>query len=84
MLFRSDQPDLDAVDVDHGRLLAVAERHVRAQGWVEHVGAEPGEVALLRQLLEVRDAEVELVVLRAAVSSAGDGVRGDARRGRRS
>lgn len=49
-------------------LLGVAEGDIIAQGWVEHVGQEPGEVALGSEVTELPDAKVEVVVLLVQVS----------------
>jgi len=41
----------------------VTQGHVFPQRRVEHVGDEPGKVALFRQVAELLDAKVEIMVL---------------------
>jgi hypothetical protein len=44
-------------------LFGVANGDAFTQGWVQHVGEQPGKVALGSQVAELPDAKVEVVVL---------------------
>lgn len=66
--------EADEADLEAGRggqevgARGVAEGDVGAEGRVEDVGEEPGEVALGGEVAELLDAEVEVVILGGSVS----------------